>query len=101
MHLSLLTSILNPLGLSSLVTVLLLFLAVLTLVFLASLRRDAANPENIGEATYCLFVQSIGIILMSIGSLPTIYSVLARSPLTSLTYSALLFVFAIGGLIYL
>ncbi|PIP64900.1 hypothetical protein COU77_02625 [Candidatus Peregrinibacteria bacterium CG10_big_fil_rev_8_21_14_0_10_49_16] len=91
----------GPTGIFALVITLLVLFALFALILLASFAKESAKPQDIGEAIYCYFAQSIGIILMSIGGLPTIYSVLTRVPLSSLTYSALLFMFAIGGLVFL
>ncbi|MBI5155782.1 hypothetical protein HZA45_00755 [Candidatus Peregrinibacteria bacterium] len=38
---------------------------------------------------------------MSIGGIPTLYSVLASQPLSSPTYTSLLFLFAVGGITFL
>lgn len=95
------STVLHPMGLFSLLLGLLFLLLIFSLILATSLTREAAKPQAVGEAIYCYLVQSIGIILMSIGALPTLYSVLTRAPLQSLTYSALLFVFSIGGLVFL
>lgn len=88
-------------GLISVLLGILFLLLIFCLVLATSLSREAARPQAVGEAVYCYLVQSVGIILMSISAVPTLYSVLSRSPLHSLTYAALLFVFSIGGLIFL
>ncbi|OGJ54915.1 hypothetical protein A3D11_02965 [Candidatus Peribacteria bacterium RIFCSPHIGHO2_02_FULL_49_16] len=95
------TVIWGPAGIVALISSLLLLFALFALILIPSLARDAAKPQDIGEAMYCYFAQSTGIILMSVGGLPILYSVLTRVPLASLTYSALLFIFAIGGLVFL
>lgn len=88
-------------GLLSLLLGILFLLLIFSLILATSLTREAAKPLAVGEAVYCYLVQSVGIILMSIGAVPTLYSVFSRAPLQSLTYAALLFVFSIGGLIFL
>ena len=93
--------VVHPIGLVSILLSILFLLLIFSLVLATSLTRAAARPQAVGEAVYCYLVQSVGIVLMSIGALPTLYSVLSRTPLHSLTYAALLFVFSIGGLIFL
>lgn len=88
-------------GLLSVLLGILFLLLIFSLILATSLTREAAKPQAVGEAVYCYLVQSVGIVLMSIGAVPTLYSVFSRTPLQSLTYAALLFVFSIGGLIFL
>lgn len=88
-------------GLLSVLLGVLFLLLIFSLILATSLTREAAKPQAVGEAVYCYLVQSVGIVLMSIGAVPTLYSVFSRTPLQSLTYAALLFVFSIGGLIFL
>ena len=93
--------LIHPMSLLSVLLAVLFLLLIFSLIFATSLTRDTAKPHAVGEAVYCYLVQSVGIVLMSIGAVPTLYSVLAKTPLQSLTSAALLFVFAIGGLIFL
>ncbi|MBI2524033.1 hypothetical protein HYW11_02355 [Candidatus Peregrinibacteria bacterium] len=93
--------VIHPMGLVSILLSILFLILIFSLILATSLTREAAKPQAVGEAVYCYLVQSVGIVLMSIGAVPTLYSVLSRTPLQSLTYAALLFVFSIGGLIFL
>ncbi|MBI1934034.1 hypothetical protein HYS30_00020 [Candidatus Peregrinibacteria bacterium] len=93
--------VIHPMGLVSMLLSILFLILIFSLILATSLTREAAKPQAVGEAVYCYLVQSVGIVLMSIGAVPTLYSVLSRTPLQSLTYAALLFVFSIGGLIFL
>lgn len=93
--------VVHPMGLLSVLLGILFLLLIFSLILATSLAREATKPQAVGEAIYCYLVQSVGIVLMSIGAVPTLYSVLSRAPLQSLTYAALLFVFAIGGLVFL
>lgn len=93
--------VVHPMGLMSVLLGILFLLLIFSLILATSLAREATKPQAVGEAIYCYLVQSVGIVLMSIGAVPTLYSVLSRAPLQSLTYAALLFVFSIGGLVFL
>lgn len=74
--------------------------ALLTLVALAGMIRGG-NPREVAYATYCYFAEAIGIILITTGSLPVLIAVLTGQLLNSETYVGLLFVFAIGGILFL
>lgn len=93
--------IVHPMGLLSVLLGVLFLLLIFSFILATSLAQEAAKPQAVGEAVYCYLVQSVGIVLMSIGAVPTLYSVFAHAPLQSLTYAALLFIFSIGGLIFL
>lgn len=101
MHMFTPFQVIHPIGLLSVLLGILFLLLIFCLILATSLAREAAKPQAVGEAVYCYLVQSVGITLMSIGAVPTLYSVFSRTPLQSLTYAALLFVFSIGGLIFL
>lgn len=74
--------------------------SLLALVALAGISRGG-NPWDIAYATYCYFAEAIGIILITTGSLPVLLAVLTGQLLSSDTYVGLLFVFAIGGILFL
>jgi hypothetical protein len=74
------------------------FLAVL---FLASMSVPGAKPRHVGEAIYCYLMHAVSVLLMTIGALPTVFSVFAGIAFTGRTYIALLLVFACGGLLFL
>ncbi len=72
-----------------------------TLIYIASLNHPGAKPKQVGEAVYCYLLHAISVLLMTIGALPTVYSVFAATQYTGRTYVALLLVFACGGLLFL
>jgi len=76
----------------------LFFIAIL---FLASMTVAGAKPKEIGKAIYTYVMHGTSILLMTIGALPTIFSVFAGVSYTGRTYIALLLVFASGGLLFL
>lgn len=71
------------------------------LLAIPCLLKSGARPADIGKAMLSYAAQTVGILLMTVGGIPTLYTVLASQPLSSGTYSALLFIFATGGLTYL
>ena len=73
----------------------------LTVLFLASLSVPGAKPRHVGEAIYCYLMHGVSVLLMTIGALPTVFSVFAGVAYTGRTYIALLLVFACGGLLFL
>lgn len=74
--------------------------ALLSLVALAGIMRGG-NAWDVAYATYCYFAQAVGVILMVTGSVPVLLAVLAGQLLGNDTYVGLLFVFALGGLLFL
>lgn len=74
--------------------------SLLALVALAGMIRGG-NPWEIAYATYCYFAEAIGIILITTGSLPVLLAVLTGQLLNNETYVGLLFVFAVGGILFL
>ncbi len=76
----------------------LLFLAI---IFLASMSVPGAKPKGIGRAIYTYIMHGASVLLMTIGALPTVFSVFAGVAYTGRTYIALLLVFACGGLLFL
>ena len=79
----------------------LLLVVLLALIFLPSIIAAPGKARSIGEAIHCYFMQGFGVLLMTVGSLPTVYSVLAGVSYSSGTYFGLLLVFAGGGGIFL
>lgn len=73
----------------------------LVILFLASLSVPGAKPKSVGEAIYCFTMHAVSVLLMTIGALPTVFSVFAGVAYTGRTYIALLLVFAFGGLLFL
>ena len=70
------------------------------LLFVAGQLQQGAKPLEVGKAIYAVLAQTLGAVLMSVGGLPAVYSVLTGVPLHSMTYSGLLMVFAVGGVLY-
>lgn len=79
----------------------LLLLQSLTLLFIPSMMKNGAQPRKVGEAIFCYLMQSLGILLMTAGALPTLISVLAGVELAGATYFTLLVIFATGGILFL
>ncbi len=74
--------------------------ALLALVALAGMVRGG-NAWEVAYATYCYFAQAVGIILIVTGSVPVLLAVLSEELLSNDTYVGLLFVFALGGMLFL
>ena len=75
----------------------LLIIFFLTVMFLASMSVPGAKPRRVGDAIYCYLMHGVSVILMTVGALPTVFSVFAGVAYTGRTYIALLLVFACGG----
>lgn len=73
----------------------------LTVLFMACLAVPGAKPKHVGEAIYSYLMHAVSVMLMTIGALPTVFSVFAGVAYTGRTYIALLLVFACGGLLFL
>lgn len=79
-----------------------LLLAVLfALVLIPSLQQSGARPRAVIRACYEYLMLGAGILLMTVGALPTIFSVLAGVPYAGNVYFALLLMFAVGGGVFL
>lgn len=74
--------------------------ALLAIVSLAGIMRGS-NAWDVAYATYCYFAQAVGIILIATGSVPVLLAVLSSQLLENDVYVGLLFVFALGGLLFL
>lgn len=83
------------------VVVPLIVVQLIILFLIPSILKGNAKTEEIGKAIYCFLSEGLGLILMTVGGVPTLYSVLAQSPLQDTQYIALLLVFATGGFTYL
>jgi hypothetical protein len=73
----------------------------LSILFIASMHSPGAKAKEVGSAIYCYAMHGVSVILMTIGALPTVFSVFAGIAYTGRTYIALLLVFACGGLLFL
>lgn len=83
-----------------------LIIQIFSLLFIPSLLTPGARPSMVGKAAYCYILQTLGIVLMSVGGLPAFYGVLekisvGREQFSTEMYIALLIVFAAGGLTFL
>lgn len=74
--------------------------AMLSLVALAGIMRGG-NAWDVAYATYCYFAQAVGIILIATGSVPVLLAVISNQLLENDVYVGLLFVFALGGILFL
>ena len=74
--------------------------ALLSLVALAGILRGG-NAWDVAYATYCYFAQAVGIILIATGSVPVLLAVLSSQLLENDVYVGLLFIFALGGILFL
>ena len=74
--------------------------ALLSLVALAGILRGG-NAWEVAYATYCYFAQAVGIILIATGSVPVLLAVLSSQLLENDVYVGLLFIFALGGILFL
>ncbi len=79
----------------------LMILQLTTLLMLPALLRGNGKAADVGESTYSYLAQSIGLLLMSAGGLPSAYALLASQPLYPGMYTGMLLIFAIGGIVYL
>ena len=79
----------------------LLLVLALSVLYIPSMLSPGAKAQGIGEAIYCFAMQIIGILLMTLGALPTVFSVFAGIAFTGRTYIGLLVVFACGGILFL
>ncbi len=83
-----------------------LLLQLLAFLFIPSILTAGARSLSVGKAIYSFLMQGLGIIMMSMGALPSLFSVLSSqvvgaAAFSTNTYLGLLIVFAVGGLIFL
>ena len=71
------------------------------LLCMPSLLSAPAKARSVVDAIHCYILQGLGILLMSLGALPTVYSVLGGVAYPSNSYFGLLLVFAAGGALFL
>ena len=79
----------------------LLIIFYLSILFIAGMSAPGAKPKGVGEAIYTYTLHAVSVLLMTVGALPTVFSVFAGIAWTGRTYIALLLVFAAGGLLFL
>lgn len=92
---------LSPLGVFYAVTVPFILLSLFALVLIANTQAEGAKTGKVALAAFHYLMQGIGVILMSAGALPTIMSVLGGPPYPGRIYMSLLWVFLIGGALFL
>ena len=98
---SLVAGLLSSPALAYGVLVPLVLVQLFALLFIPSMLAAPAKARAVGDAIHCYCIQSFGIMLMTAGSLPTVYSVLAGISYTGGTYFGLLLIFAAGGGLFL
>lgn len=74
---------------------------ILAVILIPSLQRPGAHVRSVGDAVYCYLMLGVGVLLMTMGALPTVHSVLVGAAYAGETYIALLFIFAVGGALFL
>ena len=84
-------------GLFAPLTIILLLL----LFVFAGMQNTGAKVQKVLQATYCVIMMSIGILLMTIAAIPTVASVLASMSYSGSTYIAFLILFLTGGAVFL
>lgn len=96
-----LLSLFSPFGLMLLIGLPILVVHMFALIMLPGMIRPGTNAESVGHAAFRFMVKSLGIIFLSVSGIPTLYSVLVGAPLSGMTYTALLLIFALGGILFL
>lgn len=96
-----LASLVSSTGLFYVLFLPLMAIQLFALLAIPGMLKPGVRASEVGKALLAFSAQTVGILLMTVGGLPTAYTVLASQPLSSGTYTALLFIFAIGGLTYL
>ena len=91
----------TPAGLFYGVIMPLVILHAFTLIAIAGLHRPGIRLEELGKALFSYGAQSVAIVLMIGGGLPTLQSVLSGAPLSNGMYTSLLIIFTAGGVTYL
>lgn len=76
-------------------------LQVFAFLLLARTFESSKDPWKLAQAFFCYIMEIVGIVLMSIGALPTIMAVLGSQGFSPDLYLGLLLVFAAGGILFL
>lgn len=92
---------LTPIGVFYTVTVPFLLLVLFALILIANTQAQGAKTGQVALAAFHELMQGVGIILMTVGSLPTLMSVLGGPPYPGRVYMSLLWVFLVGGALFL
>ncbi len=96
-----LTFFMSPVGMFYSVTAPFLLLLLLTLLLLVSTSTQGAKAGQVARAAFHYIMQGIGIVLMTVGAIPTLTSVLGGPPYPGRIYMSLLWVFLVGGALFL
>lgn len=96
-----LTFFLSPIGVFYSVTVPFVLLLLFTLILISSASAPGAKAGHVAAAAFHYVMEGIGIILMTIGAIPTLVSVLGGPPYPGRVYMSLLWVFLAGGALFL
>lgn len=96
-----LTFFLSPIGVFYSVTVPFLLLLIFSLILLASASVPGAKTGKVALAAFHYIMQGIGVVLMTVGAIPTLVSVLGGPPYPGRIYMSLLWVFLAGGALFL
>jgi hypothetical protein len=91
----------SPTGIVYAILVPVMLLQLCALIMLPGLLKPGTKPMDVGRATYCYLAQSVGVLLLTAGGLPILYSLLASEPLNGNMWTGLLLIFAVGGLLFL
>ncbi|OIO54704.1 hypothetical protein AUJ46_02685 [Candidatus Peregrinibacteria bacterium CG1_02_54_53] len=96
-----LTFFMSPVGMFYSVTAPFLLLLLLTLLLLVSTSTQGAKAGQVTRAAFHYIMQGMGIVLMTVGAIPTLTSVLGGPPYPGRIYMSLLWVFLVGGALFL
>ena len=94
-------SLFGSMGLFMSLTLPFLLILTLSLVIIASASVSGAKAPKVGQAVFHYLLQGLGILFMTVGALPTLLSVLMGPPLPGRIYMSLLWVFLVGGALFL
>lgn len=96
-----LTFFLSSIGVFYSVMVPSLLLVLLAVILLVSTSTPGAKAGLVMRASFHYIMQAIGIVLMTVGAIPTLTSVLGGPPYPGRVYMSLLWVFLVGGALFL
>jgi len=96
-----LTFFLSSIGIFYSVMVPCLLLLLLAIILLVSGSTPGAKAGQVMSAAFHYIMQAIGIVLMTVGAIPTLTSVLGGPPYPGRVYMSLLWVFLVGGSLFL
>ncbi len=91
----------GPIGIMYGLIVPLVLVLLLGIFFAASILSPTARPSRVAQAAYCAILMGVGILMMRIAAIPTVWSVLAGVSYATVEYVGLLILFACGGALFL